>query len=688
MTTLPPQAAAAQKQKTVATRGDEYRRMEYPNQDEIRSLCTHQSYERGINYHNQGRIQELAINDEELTATVRGTHDYEVSITVDDDGIRAYYCSCPYDYAGACKHVIAVLLAANERDPEHATSGDSHTAAESTSLSTVTDVQTLLEETPPEDLRTFLLDLIEDDHDIHDRFVAFAGEDTENTVHDHKQEINRLFEDALSRRDMIEYNTHIDVSHYHDLAETHRSRGHTHESTAIYRALAETIRENMNRIDDSGGYYGRELEQVVDAYAETISEQNLDHDEKQPYIDYLVEEFIEANYAFVREDYDDALRTVCTTASDLEYWFDRLDPHVPDVSVALTSSDEPPASTATDTQQPRAETDTSDHAQTPREPPDGTLYASDFTAGPLTTKEFTGETLDVAHLTVGPLELQYFVGDAFENFHVDEPTTIEEHTVTVTPPESGASTSGSTSSLRTQSVLSSYLYLADELGDEDTVLSVYEDLYLDNSRFCKQYAEQLIDRGNEGRALRVIEDGLATFGSTTALQWLAADLYRERNPDAYRETLEHLFLDHTEWEAYDELKAVCDAESWEAIYEEIVTSLADNDQRRLIDVYIHEDELEDAFAAVVASENLAWFQRYGQSVAEVDPDAYFGAYKDLLVPFAAGDTGRRHYRTIADHLEEMEDLVSAGRFEEFVDFLKDKHSNRPAFLDELDKAGF
>jgi hypothetical protein len=664
--------------------------MEYPSRDEIRSLCTHQSYERGVNYHNQGRIQELAINDEELTATVRGTHDYEVSITVDDDGIRAYYCSCPYDYAGACKHVIAVLLAANEREPKHATSSDSHMAAESTSLSAATEVETLLEETPPEDLRTFLLDLIEDDHDIHDRFVAFAGEDTENTVYDYKQEINRLFEDALSRRGMIEYNTHIDVSHYHDLAETRRSRGHTHEATAIYRALAETIRENMNRIDDSGGYYGRELEEVVDAYAETISKQNLDHDEKQPYIDYLVEEFIEADYAFVREDYDDALRTVCTTASDLEYWFDRLDPHLPDVSVKLTSSDEPSAlaSTATDTQQPRAETGTCDHAQTPREPPDGTLYASDFTAGPLTTKEFTGETLDVTHLTVGPLELQYFVGDAFENFHVDEPTTVEEHTVTVTPPESGASTSGSTSSLRTQSILSSYLYLADELGDEDTVLSVYEDVYLDSSRFCKQYAEQLIDRGNEERALRVIENGLATFGSTTALQWLAADLYRERNPDAYRVTLEHLFLDHTEWEAYDELKAVCDAESWKAIYGEIVTSLADNDQRRLIDVYIYEGKLEDAFAAVVASENLAWFQRYGQSVAEVDPDAYFEAYKDLLVPFAAGDTGRRHYREIADHLEEIQDLVSADRFEEFVGFLKDKHSNRPAFLDELDKAEF
>jgi hypothetical protein len=36
----------------------------------------------------------------------------------------------------------------------------------------------------------------------------------------------------------------------------------------------------------------------------------------------------------------------------------------------------------------------------------------------------------------------------------------------------------------------------------------------------------------------------------------------------------------------------------------------------------------------------------------------------------------------------MQELVPEERFEEFVDFLKDKHSNRPAFLDELEKAGF
>lgn len=75
-------------------------------------------------------------------------------------------------------------------------------------------------------------------------------------------------------------------------------------------------------------------------------------------------------------------------------------------------------------------------------------------------------------------------------------------------------------------------------------------------------------------------------------------------------------------------------------------------------------------------------------VASVNPVEYFERYRELLVPFAAGETGRRHYREIADHLDEMQELVPEERFEEFVDFLKDKHANRPAFLDELEKAGF
>jgi len=663
--------------------------MDYPTREEIRSLCTEQSFERGRNYYHQGRIQELNIDGGEISATVRGSNDYDVAIDVATDPIRTR-CSCPYDYAGDCKHVVAVLLAVKDRDTG-TTSGADETEG---TLSEAVDIDALVEQTAAGDLRAFLLAVLEDDRDIRDRFVAFTGEETGKTVYDYKQEIDRLFEDAAGRRGMVEYDMHIDFSQYHDLAETHRERDNIDAATAIYRAIGEAIRENLNRVDDSGGHYGRELERAIESYAETIVEQDLDHEQKQPYIEYLCGEFIEADYGFASDYYDDALRTLCTTTDDLEYWLELLDSRVSGVDLDAVSSGELPSqvdkqggTSSAENGTSEVESATDDELERHRERTDDILYTSDFTDGPLTTDDFTGGTLDVEHPGVGTLKLAYFVGDAFEELRVDDPTTIEEHTVDVEPAGSRADETAISSSLRTRRVISTYIYLLEELGEGEALSSLYEAVYLESARFCKAYAERLRDDGNEERAIDVIEDGIHIFGSTRNLRWLAADLYEGRNPDRYRDTLKTLFLDHTEWAAYDDLKDVCDDQEWQSIHEEFEQHFAD-DRQQLIALYVHDGDLEKAFAEVIDSDDLSLLKRYRDPVASIDPVEYFERYRELLVPFAAGETGRRHYREIADHLEAMQGLVPDERFEEFVDFLKDKHSNRPAFLDELETAGF
>lgn len=648
--------------------------MDFPTQEGIRTLCTEQSFERGRDYYHQGRIQELDIDGDEISATVRGSNYYDVTIDVAADPIRTR-CSCPYDYAGDCKHIVAVLLAGEDRDTGRASGADETDGA----LSDAVDIDALVDRTAAADLRTFLLEVLEDDCDIRDRFVAFTGEDTGKTVYDYKQEIDRLFEDATGRRGMVEYDTYIDFSQYHDLAETHRKRDHIDAATDIYRAIGGAVRENLNRVDDSGGHYGRELERAIDSYAETVVEHDLDHEQKQPYIEYLCGEFIEADYGFANEYYDDALRTLCTTTDDLEYWLELLDSRVSGVALETVTSGERTSA--------EHESATDDASERHRERTDDILYASDFTDGPLTTDDFTGGALDVEHLGVGALKLEYFVGDAFDELRVDDPTTIEEHTVDVEPTGSRANEAERSSSLRTRRVISTYIYLLEELGEEGALSALYEDVYLENSRFCKEYAERLRDDGNEGRAIEVIEDGIHTFGSTRTLRWLAADLYEGRNPDKYRATLTELFLDHTEWAAYDDLKDICSDQEWHSLHEEFEQHFADNRQQ-LIALYVHDGDLEEAFAELKNSDDLSLLKRYRDSVASIDPVEYFERYRELLVPFAAGETGRRHYREIADHLDEMQELVPEERFVEFVDFLKDKHANRPAFLDELEKAGF
>jgi len=653
--------------------------MSYPTPEEIRSLCTEQSFERGRNYWRQGRIQTLEVDGEEIRATVRGSHEYDISIDVADETVHTH-CSCPYDYAGDCKHIVAVLLAVDDRADDR---------PDEQPVEPV-DVNSLIDRTSPDELRAFLRDVIADETEIRDRFVAFAGEETGKTVYDYKQEVDRLFENASGRGGFIEYGTWIDFSKFHDLAKTHRERGHVAAATKIYRALAETIRENYDRVDDSSGHYGQELERAIDGYAETILEHDLDHESKQSHIEYLCGEFIEAEYSFASDYYDDALQTVCTSSADLEYWLTELDEHVSGVELEPTVFEQTvtsgPDGIGDHSVESGDDVRNGDEQPPTHERTDDILYSSDLGDGPLTVEEFTGGTLDIEHLAVGPLEFGYFVGDAFDELRIDDPTTVEEHTADLEP-DTGGSSSTQVSSLQRRNVLSTYIYLLEELDEEDALSALYEEIYLENSRFCKQYADRLLQQEKPEQALEVVENGLETFGSKSSLQWLAAELYRERDEQQYRETLKRLFLDHTDWSAYDELKEVCSDEEWQSISEEIERRVTDDDRQRLLRLYVHEDRLEAAFSEVVASGNLSWFRRYRDPVGQVHPEEYFEKYKEELVPFAAGETGRRHYRAIADHLAEMEQLVSQERFEEFVDFLKEKHSNRPAFLDELEKAG-
>ena len=647
--------------------------MDYPTREEIRSLCTAQSFNRGMKYYHQEHVQELNIDGGEIRATVRGSSYYDVAIDIADDTVRTR-CSCPYDYAGDCKHIVAVLLAVGDRDTDAVS--ETATNLDSTHSKTV-DIESLVADMAADELRSFLLEIVENDRDIRDRLVAFAGEDTGKTVYDYKQEISRLFDSAAGRGGLVEYDTHVDFSQYDDIAETHRERGNVETATNIYRAIAEAIRENLNRVDDSGGYHGMEMERAIDSYAETVVEHVSSHEQKRPYIEYLCEAFVEAEYNFASDHYDDALRTLCTTTDDLEYWLDTLDERVSNISLDAVAGGE----------QSAGEHSTEEPTEHHRERTDDVLYASDFTDGPLTPDDFTGGTLDIQHLEVGTLKLEYFVGDAFEELRVDDPTTVEEHTANVDPTESTAGETDISSSLRVRSLVSTYIYILEQLGEEAALSELYEEVYLESTRFCKQYAERLIEEGNEDRAIEVLEDGIDTFRSTTDLRWLASELYCGRDSDAYRRTLKDLFLDHTEWAAYDDLKDISDDQEWQSLYEEFERQFADDRQKR-ISMYVHEGDLENAFAELKDSENLSWVRRYRDPVATVDPVKYFEFYRELLVPFAAGETGRRHYRKIADHLEELQQLVPEERFEEFLDFLKDKHSNRPAFLDELEKAGF
>jgi uncharacterized Zn finger protein len=82
------------------------------SKETIRALATAESFARGRSYFDDGAVSDLCRRGDRLTAEVEGSEfePYQVSIRLHDGGVADAHCTCPYDWGGYCKHIVAVLL--------------------------------------------------------------------------------------------------------------------------------------------------------------------------------------------------------------------------------------------------------------------------------------------------------------------------------------------------------------------------------------------------------------------------------------------------------------------------------------------------------------------------------------------------------------------------------------------------
>src|SRR5215217_7870650 len=83
----------------------------------IRSHSSAESYSRGQSYYEHGAVSNLALRGNLLQADVEGSQytPYRVRVTFEQGEITSATCTCPYDWGGWCKHIVAVLVAAHEQ---------------------------------------------------------------------------------------------------------------------------------------------------------------------------------------------------------------------------------------------------------------------------------------------------------------------------------------------------------------------------------------------------------------------------------------------------------------------------------------------------------------------------------------------------------------------------------------------
>lgn len=114
----------------------------------IRDLARSQSYDRGLNYYEQGAVEDVVRRGDRLRAGVAGSkgRTYTVTIEFDDDGVATTDCTCPYDHGGICKHRVATLLT-SVRDPDR--------------IAREEPIETTIERADEETLAALLVELLE-----------------------------------------------------------------------------------------------------------------------------------------------------------------------------------------------------------------------------------------------------------------------------------------------------------------------------------------------------------------------------------------------------------------------------------------------------------------------------------------------------------------------------------------------
>ncbi|MHC0067701.1 SWIM zinc finger family protein [Nostoc sp. UIC 10890] len=83
----------------------------------IRHNSNASSYSRGEEYYRRGAIADLKKRGNLIQAEIEGSEitPYQVSIRFDAGGITSASCTCPYDYDGWCKHIVATLLSCSRQ---------------------------------------------------------------------------------------------------------------------------------------------------------------------------------------------------------------------------------------------------------------------------------------------------------------------------------------------------------------------------------------------------------------------------------------------------------------------------------------------------------------------------------------------------------------------------------------------
>ena len=184
--------------------------------DNFESCVPYRILLRGEEYYEIGAVSELEEDSPgEWTATVEGTVNYNVEISMDGKEIKSWYCDCPYD-GEICKHVVATLLAIRDNEKKVNRSAFSKVKVEveeAVVIDETVDIQQLLSFANPQELSQFIYEYASMHSEFKtallNRFMAKELSATSKEK-DYRAEIQSVFNDSYYNRKSRYHNRYDD----------------------------------------------------------------------------------------------------------------------------------------------------------------------------------------------------------------------------------------------------------------------------------------------------------------------------------------------------------------------------------------------------------------------------------------------------------------------------------------------
>ena len=124
-----------------------------PDETAIHDYVSKTSLQRGEEYYEMGAVLSIIKAGSRLFALVEGSRysPYRLCIRMEKEHPKSASCSCPYDWGGYCKHIVAAFLT-YARDPKAA--------------ATIAPLEEILASLDANELRELMINLVERNPDL------------------------------------------------------------------------------------------------------------------------------------------------------------------------------------------------------------------------------------------------------------------------------------------------------------------------------------------------------------------------------------------------------------------------------------------------------------------------------------------------------------------------------------------